>query len=64
MEKLPESGGAGGLAEPNAPQGKPQERVLNVVPFLARYGPSLLGEIRDAIGAWYAGALERAPASA
>jgi len=46
------------------PQGKPQERVLNVVPFLARYGPSLLGEIRDAIGAWYAGALERAPASA
>jgi len=42
------------------PQGKPQERVLNVAPFLARYGPSLLGEERDIIRAWYAGALERA----
>ncbi len=46
------------------PQGKPQERVLNVVPFLARYGPSLLGEIRDVIREWYGAALERAPASA
>jgi uncharacterized protein YllA (UPF0747 family) len=46
------------------PHGKPQERVLNVTPFLARYGPSLLGEIRDVIREWYAAALERAPASA
>ncbi|HTC23500.1 MAG TPA: bacillithiol biosynthesis cysteine-adding enzyme BshC [Gemmatimonadales bacterium] len=42
------------------PQGKPQERVLNVAPFLARYGPSLLAELRDAIRAWYVSALERA----
>jgi bacillithiol biosynthesis cysteine-adding enzyme BshC len=42
------------------PQGKPQERVLNVVPFLARYGPPLLAELHEAIRAWYAGALERA----
>lgn len=42
------------------PQGKPQERVLNVAPFLARYGPALLTELRDAIRAWYASALERA----
>jgi bacillithiol biosynthesis cysteine-adding enzyme BshC len=27
------------------PQGEPQERVLNVVPFLARYGPDLLRRI-------------------
>jgi bacillithiol biosynthesis cysteine-adding enzyme BshC len=46
------------------PHGKPQERVLNAAPFLARYGPSLLEELRDAIRAWYAGALERASASA
>jgi uncharacterized protein YllA (UPF0747 family) len=46
------------------PQGKPQERVLNAAPFLARYGPSLLEQVRDTIHGWYAGALERAPASA
>ena len=31
------------------PLGKPQDRVLNVVPFLARYGPSLLGRIAEAL---------------
>jgi bacillithiol biosynthesis cysteine-adding enzyme BshC len=43
------------------PGGKPQERVLTVAPFLARYGPALIGDLRDAIEAWYAGALEGAP---
>src|SRR5690606_3830567 len=31
------------------PLGQPQERVLNVVPYLARYGPALLDAIADAI---------------
>ena len=31
------------------PLGKPQERVLNVIPFLARYGPSLLDQIIGAV---------------
>src|SRR6185295_20110188 len=30
------------------PNGKPQERVLTVAPFLARYGPALLPELTDA----------------
>jgi hypothetical protein len=42
------------------PQGKPQERVLNIAPFLARYGPPLLTEVHETIRVWYAGALERA----
>jgi bacillithiol synthase len=42
------------------PGGKPQERVLTVAPFLARYGPALLTDLGDAIEAWYAGALEGA----
>jgi bacillithiol biosynthesis cysteine-adding enzyme BshC len=42
------------------PQAKPQERVLTVAPFLARYGPSLLGELQEVMRRWYAGALERA----
>jgi bacillithiol biosynthesis cysteine-adding enzyme BshC len=29
------------------PDGKPQDRVLNVIPFLARYGPNLLTRIAD-----------------
>jgi hypothetical protein len=29
------------------PDGKPQDRVLNVIPFLARYGPDLLTRIAD-----------------
>jgi bacillithiol biosynthesis cysteine-adding enzyme BshC len=44
------------------PGGKPQERVLTLAPFLARYGPALLNDLRDAIEAWYAGALEGASA--
>ena len=40
------------------PNGKPQERVLTVAPFLARYGPGLLPELLDAFQAWYRGALE------
>ena len=33
------------------PNGKPQERVLTVAPFLARYGPALLGELTSAFEA-------------
>jgi uncharacterized protein YllA (UPF0747 family) len=40
------------------PNGKPQERVLTVAPFLARYGPGLLTELTDTFEAWYHGALE------
>lgn len=46
------------------PHGKPQERVLTVAPFLARYGPALLTELADAIHEWYAGALEGARVTA
>jgi uncharacterized protein YllA (UPF0747 family) len=42
------------------PENKPQERVLTIAPFLARYGPSLLAELGDAIDAWYSSALEGA----
>jgi uncharacterized protein YllA (UPF0747 family) len=42
------------------PENKPQERVLTVAPFLARYGPALLTELGDAIETWYASALEGA----
>jgi uncharacterized protein YllA (UPF0747 family) len=44
------------------PGGKPQERVLTVAPFLARYGPSLLTELTDSFEAWYRDALEGASA--
>lgn len=40
------------------PGGVPQERILTIAPFLARYGPRLLVAIRDAAAAGYAGALE------
>jgi bacillithiol biosynthesis cysteine-adding enzyme BshC len=40
------------------PNGKPQERVLTVAPFLARYGPGLLTELTDTFEAWYRDALE------
>ena len=43
------------------PGGKPQERVLTIAPFLARYGPALLAELADAFESWYRGALEGAP---
>jgi uncharacterized protein YllA (UPF0747 family) len=31
------------------PEGKPQDRVLNIVPFYARYGPRLLEGIAEAL---------------
>jgi bacillithiol biosynthesis cysteine-adding enzyme BshC len=40
------------------PNGKPQERVLTVAPFLARYGPGLLQDLAEAFEGWYRGALE------
>jgi len=42
------------------PDNKPQERVLTLAPFLARYGPSLLINLSEAIEGWYASALEGA----
>lgn len=42
------------------PGGKPQERMLTLAPFRARYGPALVDDLRDAIEAWYADALEGA----
>ncbi len=42
------------------PGGKPQERVLTVAPFIARYGPALVADLGEAIESWYAGALEGA----
>jgi len=41
------------LAPP--PGGKPQERVLTIASFLARYGVSLLGEIEVEVARWAAG---------
>jgi len=41
-----------------APGGKPQERVVTVAPFLARYGPGLLEELAGAFEEWYRRALE------
>jgi uncharacterized protein YllA (UPF0747 family) len=45
------------------PEGKPQERVLALPGFLARYGPDLLAALAAHIEAWYARVLEAAPAS-
>jgi bacillithiol synthase len=42
------------------PENKPQERVLTLAPFLARYGPTMMLELTDAIEAWYATSLEGA----
>jgi bacillithiol synthase len=42
------------------PGGKPQERLLTVAPFIARYGPALVTDLGEAIESWYAGALEGA----
>jgi bacillithiol synthase len=42
------------------PDNKPQQRVLTVAPFLARYGPGLIAELGEAIESWYAAALEGA----
>jgi len=46
------------------PNGKPQERVLTVAPFLARHGPGLLAALGEEIERWYDAALEGAPAPA
>jgi hypothetical protein len=43
------------------PGNKPQERVLTVAPFLARYGPALIPDLGAHIEAWYEDALEGAP---
>jgi bacillithiol biosynthesis cysteine-adding enzyme BshC len=43
------------------PDGKPQERVFGIVPFLARYGPGLLDLLAESVGAWYGSALEAEP---
>lgn len=43
------------------PGGEPQERVLNVVPWIARYGPGFLPALAGAVESWYAGALEGLP---
>ncbi|MFL5514598.1 MAG: bacillithiol biosynthesis BshC, partial [Gemmatimonadales bacterium] len=40
------------------PNQKPQERVLTVASFLARYGPGLLEELSAEIERWYTLALE------
>jgi bacillithiol biosynthesis cysteine-adding enzyme BshC len=42
------------------PESQPQERLLTVAPFLARYGPSLITELLETIEGWYASALEGA----
>jgi uncharacterized protein YllA (UPF0747 family) len=43
------------------PLGRPQERVLTLAPWLARYGPSLLTDLAATIADWYRAGLE-APA--
>lgn len=43
------------------PGGEPQERVLTVAPWLARYGPGFLTALSEAIGGWYATSLEAMP---
>lgn len=45
------------------PGGKPQERVLGIPGYLARYGPGILGELNTTIGSWAASGLEAAPPS-
>jgi bacillithiol biosynthesis cysteine-adding enzyme BshC len=42
------------------PNGKPQERVYTAAPFLAREGPTLLGDILQSARSWYATGLEAA----
>jgi bacillithiol biosynthesis cysteine-adding enzyme BshC len=43
------------------PDGKLQERVFGIAPFLARYGPGLLEQLSESVGAWYGLALEAEP---
>ena len=35
------------------PLGKPQERIFNIVPYLIRYGPTLVDQLLDACRRWY-----------
>jgi bacillithiol biosynthesis cysteine-adding enzyme BshC len=42
------------------PDGKPQERVLTIAPFLARHGPGLLEALLGEMRRWYAHGLEGA----
>ena len=37
------------------PHGHPQERVINILHFLVRYGPRFLADIEHACGAWARG---------
>lgn len=46
------------------PDGKPQERVLTLAGFFARYGTGLLDDLARHVDAWYARALEAAHATA
>ena len=46
------------------PDGKPQERLLAMAGFLARYGMGLVGTLSAHIEAWYARALEGDPPTA
>jgi len=46
------------------PLGKPQERVLTVAPWLARFGPILTQELLQVIEAWYREGLEAIPTPA
>lgn len=41
------------------PLGSRQERTLNLLPLLARYGPSLLERMREGAGAWASKLVER-----
>lgn len=43
------------------PLGKPQERVLSMAGFRARYGDAVLGSLAEHIASWYSRALEAAP---
>ena len=45
------------------PEGKPQERVLSMAGFLARYGDGVLEAYAEHIAAWYRAALEAAPST-
>ena len=40
------------------PKGKPQERVLTLATFRARYGDAFLADLAPAIRDWYEAALE------
>jgi bacillithiol synthase len=42
------------------PEGQPQERVLTIASYLARYGPGLIDDLNESIESWYASALEGA----